>query len=90
LKPVQANSSRDPISIKTQHKKRAGRVSQLAQCLPSKHEALSSNPSAAKKKKKKRKKPLGESTGLVLGDDFQFMPVDVKVPASFPLDMVYR
>jgi hypothetical protein len=36
----------------TQHKKRAGRVAQLVECLPSRHEALEPQ----KKKKKKKKK----------------------------------
>jgi hypothetical protein len=35
---------------------RAGEVSQVVEHLPSKCEALSSNPSTAKKKKKKKKK----------------------------------
>jgi hypothetical protein len=35
---------------------RSGRVAQVIECLPSKHEALSSNPSATKKKKTKPKK----------------------------------
>jgi hypothetical protein len=36
-------------------KNRAGGVSQAVECLSSKHETLSSNPSTAKKKKKKLK-----------------------------------
>jgi hypothetical protein len=36
----------------TPHKKRAGGVDQVVQCLPTKLEALSSNPSTTKKKKK--------------------------------------
>jgi hypothetical protein len=53
-RPAQANSSSDPILEKPNTKKRrAGEVTQVVEveCLPSKHEALSSNPSAAKKKK---------------------------------------
>jgi hypothetical protein len=48
------NSSQDPIS-KTPLQKRAGEMAQMAECLPSKHEALSSTPVPQKKKKKKRK-----------------------------------
>jgi hypothetical protein len=52
LKPAQVNSSRDPISNKTKqnknhYKKRAGGVTQAVEHLSSKHEALSSNSSAA-------------------------------------------
>jgi hypothetical protein len=44
------------LSQNTQHKKRTGRVvTQVVECLPSKGEALSSNPSTSKKKKKKIK-----------------------------------
>jgi hypothetical protein len=35
------------------HKKRAGREAEVVECLPSKHEALSSNPKNLKKKKKR-------------------------------------
>jgi hypothetical protein len=45
-----------PYLEKTQDKKRADGVSQVVECLPSKHEALSSNPINTKKKKKKKKK----------------------------------
>jgi hypothetical protein len=38
--------------------KRAGRVAQVIECLPSKCETLSSNPSTIKKKKKKNRKPF--------------------------------
>jgi hypothetical protein len=41
-----------PIS-KTLNIKRTGRVAQVIECLPNKHEALSSNISITKKKKKK-------------------------------------
>jgi hypothetical protein len=46
---------------KKNHKKRAGGVAQMADCLPSKHEALSSNPSA-KGKKKRRKNDSGHGS----------------------------
>jgi hypothetical protein len=39
----------------THHKKRAGGVAQVIQHLPSKYEALNSNPSTMKKKKKRKK-----------------------------------
>jgi hypothetical protein len=39
----------DPIWKNTQHKNRAGGVSQVIECLPSMHEALSLNPCAKKK-----------------------------------------
>jgi hypothetical protein len=42
-KPTQANNSR------------AGKVAQVVECLPSKYEALSSNPVLERKKKKKKK-----------------------------------
>jgi hypothetical protein len=48
---LQANSLN-----KTYHKKRAGGVVQVIKGLPSKHEAMSSNPSATKEKKKKERK----------------------------------
>jgi hypothetical protein len=51
-KPVQANSLKDPVS-KNLTQKKADRVVQMVECLPSKHEALSSNSSAVKKKKKR-------------------------------------
>jgi hypothetical protein len=50
-KSAQANSSQYPIS-KILNTKRAGRVAQGVECLPSKHEALSSNPSIVGGKKK--------------------------------------
>jgi hypothetical protein len=46
-KPVWANSSRDPIFKNPNTKKRAEgltRANQVVECLPSKHEALSSSP----------------------------------------------
>jgi hypothetical protein len=46
----QANSSQDTISKIPNTKKRAGRVTHVVDCLPSKCEALSSNPSTTKKK----------------------------------------
>jgi hypothetical protein len=44
------------FKIYTQHKKGARGVAQVVECPPSKHEALSSNPSTAKKKKKDSKR----------------------------------
>jgi hypothetical protein len=44
-----------PYLKNTQHKKRAGRVVQVAECLPSKHEALSSNPYHPPQNKNKNK-----------------------------------
>jgi hypothetical protein len=52
-KSAQGNSSRDPIS-KNPSQKRAIGVVQVIEHLPSKHEMLCSNPSAAKKKKKRK------------------------------------
>jgi hypothetical protein len=49
-KPAQRNSSSDPILEKNPSQKRAGRVAQVKECLPSKREALSSNPLQKKKK----------------------------------------
>jgi hypothetical protein len=46
----QANSSQDPL-LKNPSQKRAGGVAQVVECLSSKHEALTSNPSVAKGKK---------------------------------------
>jgi hypothetical protein len=43
----------DPIS-KITNRKRAGRVVQVVECLPSKHQALSSTPVPPKKEKKKK------------------------------------
>jgi hypothetical protein len=43
----------ETISQKNPTQKRAGGVTQVVEHLPSKHKALSSNPSIAKKKKKK-------------------------------------
>jgi hypothetical protein len=48
----QVNSSQDPILKKPNTKNRAGGVAQVVVYLPSKCEALSSNPSIRKKKKK--------------------------------------
>jgi hypothetical protein len=45
LKPVWANSSLGPISQNTQPQNRPGRVAQVVEGPPSKHEALSSNSS---------------------------------------------
>jgi hypothetical protein len=50
---AQTGKKQDPIS-KIFKTKRAGGMVQVAECLPSKCEAVSSNPSTAKKKKKKR------------------------------------
>jgi hypothetical protein len=50
--PAWANSSRAPISKMTNTQKRVGGVAQVVKRLPSKYEALSSNPSTGKKKKK--------------------------------------
>jgi hypothetical protein len=49
-KPAWANSSRDSIS-KIPITKRAGRVTEVVECLPSEAEALSSNPSTTTTKK---------------------------------------
>jgi hypothetical protein len=48
-RPAQADSLWDPIS------KMPDRVTQVVESLPSKHEALSSNPTTAKKKKERKK-----------------------------------
>jgi hypothetical protein len=56
-KPAWANSSQEPTSKNTQHKKtKAGGVPQVVEHLPSKCEARSSNPSIGKKKEKESKK----------------------------------
>jgi hypothetical protein len=49
-RPAQANSSQDPIS-----KTMAGGVAQVVECLPSKWEALNSDPNTEKKKKENQK-----------------------------------
>jgi hypothetical protein len=49
LKPAWANSLWNPISKKP-NTNRAGGLTQVIECLPSKHEALSSNPNTAKTK----------------------------------------
>jgi hypothetical protein len=49
-KPIQANSSRDPILEKRPTQNRAGGATQIVGHLSSKHEALNSNPNATKKK----------------------------------------
>jgi hypothetical protein len=41
--------------------KRAGRVAQVVECLPSKHEDLTLNSSTAKKKKRKEKEKMQKS-----------------------------
>jgi hypothetical protein len=41
---------------------RAGRMAQAVDCLPSKHEALSSNPRIVKKEKKKKLEEIGGKT----------------------------
>jgi hypothetical protein len=51
LRSAWASSSGDPI-LKKKSQKRAGGVAQVVELLPSKCEALSSNPNTAKKKKK--------------------------------------
>jgi hypothetical protein len=53
LKPALGNSSQD-LSQKYPTQKRAGRVAEVVECLPSKGEVLSSNSSTTKKKKKRR------------------------------------
>jgi hypothetical protein len=50
-KPAQANSSPEPI-LKSPSPKRAGKVAQMVEHLPSKVEALNSSPNTAKEKKK--------------------------------------
>jgi hypothetical protein len=42
----------ETVSQKYSTQKRVGRVAQVVECLHSKHEALSSNPSSAGKKKR--------------------------------------
>jgi hypothetical protein len=54
LKPAQANSSQDPI-LKNPSPNRAGRVTQVVECLPSKRETLSSHHSATKIRKKRKR-----------------------------------
>jgi hypothetical protein len=54
LKPAWANSSQDPISEKTQNKKRAGGVAQVVEHLPSKYEAVSSSHNTDKNKQKQQ------------------------------------
>jgi hypothetical protein len=50
LKSAWENSSRDPIlKIPNTHKKKAGGVAQVVECLPSKYKAMSSNSRMAKK-----------------------------------------
>jgi hypothetical protein len=49
-RPAWANSLRDPI-LKNPSQNRTGGVAQVVKCLPSKCEALSSNPNTEKKKK---------------------------------------
>jgi hypothetical protein len=46
--------------------KRIGREAQVVECLPSKHETLSSNPNIVKKKKKKKTLGWGCSSGSML------------------------
>jgi hypothetical protein len=53
LKPAQENSSPELI-LKNPSQKRACGMAQVVDCLPSRHEALGTNPITAKKKKKKR------------------------------------
>jgi hypothetical protein len=48
-----ANRSRHPISKKKNHKKGLAELLKWQECLSSKSETLSSNPSATQKKKKK-------------------------------------
>jgi hypothetical protein len=55
---AQTGKKQDPIS-KIFKTKRAGGMVQVAECLPSKCEAVSSNPSTAKKKKKKGNRGQG-------------------------------
>jgi hypothetical protein len=65
---VQAGLSKkqDPIS-KITREKRAGGLAQMANCLPSKHKALNSNPNMTKKKKKKEPRALGTLSGPLYG-----------------------
>jgi hypothetical protein len=59
-KPAQSSSSRDPIA-KHPTQKRAGRVAQVVELLPSKCESLSSNLRIEEKKKSGTRVPLTES-----------------------------
>jgi hypothetical protein len=52
IQQVQGPKFNSNTSKKNEKMFRAGRVAQEIECLPSNHEALSSNPSATKKKKK--------------------------------------
>jgi hypothetical protein len=54
LKPAQADRSQDPISEIPNTKQGSSGVAHVTECLPSKHEALNSNPSTAKGEKKKK------------------------------------
>jgi hypothetical protein len=51
--------------LKNNQHKRAGTVVQVIECLPSKHEALRSNPSTAKEKKKEEEKEEALEPGMV-------------------------
>jgi hypothetical protein len=54
-----------PYLEKTHHKKG---LAQALECLPSKHEALSSNSNATKKKKKKKEKEPNRMVWKILFD----------------------
>jgi hypothetical protein len=57
LKLPWANSSQDPI-VKMANPKRADGVTQVTECLPSKHETLSSRPDTTKQRKKEKNEYL--------------------------------
>jgi hypothetical protein len=63
------------IPFKVQKNSRTGGVAQVVEFLPSKHEALSSNPNMAKKTKKtKKKKKREEFKGCDLHGEFYTVP----------------
>jgi hypothetical protein len=59
--PDQPRQKARPYLKNNQSKKRAGSMAQTVECLPSKHEALSSNSSTTKKKAQKNKKRIEDS-----------------------------
>jgi hypothetical protein len=69
------------LSRKYPTQKRAGGVVQVLECLPSKCEALSSNPSTKKKKKRKRKKERKGKERMVLTfKKHTFQAIWIQIP----------
>jgi hypothetical protein len=77
-------------TLSQKHKKRAGRVAKVVECLTSKHEALIPNPKTVKQRKKKKRKCLniGHFFFFFLETGTQYMPMLASNSKSSSLSLL--